>query len=255
MGESSRIHVRLLGDLAVLRADGSPVMIDEWRTGRTRDLLRLLALSAGHPVTQLRLTELLWPDVSDARSRNSLRTAASQIRRTLRTESVVRRPNGLILVDAWVDTLTFRQQARTAHVHARAGRHAEAVATARAAEQNYRGDFQADDSDSEWATSERSDLREIRHELLCQAAASCLELHLPLEARDSATEAIKLNGSSETAHRLLMRAHADLGEIGRALRVFESYRTNLADELGADPSYETRELHLRLLRGWDRETG
>jgi SARP family transcriptional regulator, regulator of embCAB operon len=255
MGEEARIHIRMLGDLSVTRADGSEVGIHEWRTGKTRDLLRILALNAGHPIAQSRLMELLWPDVPDARRRNSLRTAASQIRRTLRTNNVERRSNGLVLVNACVDTLAFRDQARAAHLHGRAGRHAEAIEAARTAEDFYRGDFQADDGEREWATFERRSLREVRHELLCQAAESCLEVNLLFEARDLANEAISLNRSSETAHRLLMRALADLGEIALALRAFESYRTHLADELGADPSHQTRTLHLRLLRGWDLETG
>ncbi len=49
-----------------------------------------------------------------------------------------------------------------------------------------------------------------------------------------------------------MRAHAELGEIGSALRVFEAYRARLAEELGADPSPQTTQLHLRLLRGHSR---
>ena len=255
MEEDTTVVVRTLGTFAVTRADGSDVMIDEWKTGKTRDLLRILALSVGRPVPQTRLMELLWPHVPDARRRNSLRSAASQIRRTLRTNSVVRQPNGLMLVDAWVDTLAFRGHARAAHVHGRAGRHAEVVELYRLADDLYVGDFEADDYDGEWARSEARNLREVRNELLCDAAASYLALGQPFEARDLATEAIELNPSSEAAHRLLMCALADLGEITQALRVFESYRTHLADELGADPSYQTRELHLRLLRGWDRETG
>jgi DNA-binding SARP family transcriptional activator len=250
--ENATIFVRTLGTFAVTRADGSEARIHEWKTGKTRDLLRILALNVGRPVSQTRLVELLWPNVPDARRRNSLRSAASQIRTTLRTNSVLRRPNGLVLVDAWVDTLAFRGQAQAAHLHGRAGRHEEVVELAHAADDLYGGDFQADDCDSEWARSETRHLREIRHELLCDTAASYLQLGQPFEARDLATEAIELNPSSETAHRLLMCALADLGEITRALRVFESYRSHLADELGADPSYQTRELHLRLLRGWDR---
>jgi DNA-binding SARP family transcriptional activator len=245
----------MLGDLSVSRADGSEVAIDEWKTGKTRDLLRLLALSAGRPTPQSRLMELLWPDVPDARRRNSLRTAASQIRRTLGTNNVERRSNGLVLVDAVVDTLEFRERARAVHIHQRAGRHAEAIEAARIAEDLYRGEFQADDNDSAWATFERCHLREVRHEVLCQAAESCLEANLPYEARELANEAVRLNRSSESAHRLLMRALADLGEIALALHVYESYRTYLADELGADPSPQTRTLHLRLLRGWELETG
>jgi DNA-binding SARP family transcriptional activator len=35
-----------------------------------------------------------------------------------------------------------------------------------------------------------------------------------------------------------------------ALRVFETFRRHLAEELGADPSHQTRELHLRILQGF-----
>jgi len=45
-----------------------------------------------------------------------------------------------------------------------------------------------------------------------------------------------------------MRAYAELGETSSAIRVFETYRAHLADELGIDPSRATRELHLRLLQ-------
>ena len=38
---------RFLGPLVVLRRDGSTVDGREWRTGKTVDLLRLLALQAG----------------------------------------------------------------------------------------------------------------------------------------------------------------------------------------------------------------
>jgi len=68
------------------------------------------------------------------------------------------------------------------------------------------------------------------------------------EALLFATLAVELDPMDETAHRLLMRAHAALGEIAAALRDFEDYRGRLAEELGVDPSPETRALHIALLR-------
>jgi DNA-binding SARP family transcriptional activator len=45
-----------------------------------------------------------------------------------------------------------------------------------------------------------------------------------------------------------MRAHASMGETAAALLDFESYRSRLAEELGADPSPETQALHVDILR-------
>jgi DNA-binding SARP family transcriptional activator len=243
------IRVRLLGVLSVLRADGSAVAVDEWRTGKTMDLLRLLSLSGGAPVRSSSLIDKLWPNATPERARGSLRTAASQIRRAVRTNCVIRTPEGLVLQNAWVDVNEFLDGARRVRLAARDAQHTHVVALARAAEALYRDDFHAYDDDSDWACVEREHLVRARHEMLCDAAEAALELGLRREALDLAGAAVRLDPSSETAHRSLMRAHAELGEIGSALRVFETYRAHLADELGADPSHQTRELHLRLLRG------
>jgi DNA-binding SARP family transcriptional activator len=249
MQVSYAIWVRLLGGLVVTRPDGTTVSTDEWRTGKTMDLLRLLALENGRPVRPQVLIQRLWPDARPERGRGSLRTASSQIRRTIGTNCVVRQPDGLVLQDAWVDSVRYLQNAARLSRAARSEHHARVMDIARAAERLYVGDFHAYDDDSAWALAERERLAVARHELLCDAATSALALHLPREAVSLAAEAIRLNDTSETAHRLLMTAHADLGEIGSALRIFETYRTQLATELGANPSRQTQELHLRLLRG------
>jgi DNA-binding SARP family transcriptional activator len=243
------IRIRLLGDLEVVRPDGTVVAVEEWRTGKTMDLLRLLALSNGRPVRPASLIDKLWPKVSPDRGRGSLRTACSQIRRAMHVNCIVRQPEGLVLRDAWVDAIQFLEDTRRVHVAAREAHHAHVLALARAAEHLYQDDFHAYDDDSDWAREERDHLTRARHEMLCDSAAAALELRLFREALDLAALAVRIDGSSEAAHRTLMRAHAELGEIGSALRVFESYRAHLAEELGADPSPQTRELHLRLLRG------
>ena len=45
-----------------------------------------------------------------------------------------------------------------------------------------------------------------------------------------------------------MRLHADMGNRAEALRVFGRCRELLRDELGADPSKETEEAFLAILR-------
>lgn len=242
------IKIRVLGPLHVIRRDGSVVAPDEWRTGKTRDLLRLLALADGRPVRASLLLETLWPRVIDERRRNSLRTATSQIRHTMQTDCVHRQADGLALQDAWVDAVQFRRDAREVHEAVREGLHERVVELALRAESVYRADFQAYDDDAPWAVGERLALRRARQEMLCDAAASALTLGRARESLALASSAVDLDRTSETAHRALMRAHAGLGDVGSALRAFESYRARLAEELGADPSPETRELHLQLLR-------
>lgn len=244
-----QIQVRLLGPLDVRRLDGSAVAVEEWRTGKTMDLLRILALVVGRPVRPATIIERLWPDASPEHGRGSLRTASSRIRHAIRTNCVVRRPDGLVLQDAWVDTVYFLQAAHRASAAARTGHDTRVLAIAHAAEELYTDDFHAADDDSAWAVAEREHLSRARHEMLCDASAAALNLHQHRDALTLATTAAQVDRSSETAHRLLMRSHAALGDVGSALRTFETFREHLARELGADPSPQTRDLHLRLLRG------
>jgi DNA-binding SARP family transcriptional activator len=248
---TSRTHIRIevLGELVVRRCDGTLVGHDEWRTGQTRDLLRILALSNGRRLRRASLAELLWPNVSQDRARASLRTAGSQIRRAIGSNCLVRHGDGVLLQGAWVDVVMFLDDARRVHSLARAGRHSRALHLAQAAERLYRDDFHAHDDESSWARSERDHLRHARMTMLCQAAESSIAVGDFHRAVALAATAVTIDPTSEAARRALMVGHAELGEVGSALRVFEELRTHLADELGADPSTQTKELHLRLLRG------
>ena len=254
MTNSARIGIQVLGGLRVSRPDGTEVQSDEWRTGKTRDLLRLLALADAQPVRVSTLLEKLWPDAGEHAARNRLRTAASQVRRTLGDQScLVRESDSLRLQNVRVDVTAFRALASRAHLAARGGASSEVLDNARAAELLYRGDFHAHDDDSDWAVEERSHLQKVHQEMLCDAAVAALDLELFREALDLATRTVRLDPTSETAHRVLMESHAELGEVATALRVFETYRLHLADELGVDPSPQTLDLHLRLLQGFTRD--
>ena len=248
MHEHHVVHVCVLGDLRVTRRDGTEVRVEEWRTGKTRDLLRLLALGGGRPLRADRLTELLWPTVPHDRARNSLRTAASQIRVTLADHSVERHPDGYLLRDAVLDAHQFAVLATRAGLAADRRNHGAVLPITRAAERLYRDDFHADDDDSPWAVAERTRLQQLRRTMARDAAEAALLGQKHREALSFATLAVELEPMDETAHRLLMRAHAAVGEIAAALRDFEDYRRRLAEELGVDPSPETRALHVSLLR-------
>lgn len=243
------MQVRLLGTLEVVRPDGTVVDAADWRTRKTTDLLRLLALQAGRPVRTEGLLRTLWPFATAERARGSLRTAASQIRRTVGVDCVARHPEGLVLVGAWVDVVEFRTHLKAMHAHARAGRGVEALRCADAAEGLWRGDFHASDDESDWAVSERERLRAARQRMLTEAARWALVLDQHREALAMSQAAVSLDPLSEGAHRSLMQAHAALGEVGSALRGYEEYRGRLAEQLGADPSSKTQALYLRILRG------
>ncbi|MGH3357099.1 MAG: BTAD domain-containing putative transcriptional regulator, partial [Nocardioidaceae bacterium] len=249
MEPTDRIEIRLLGPLHVRRADSSVVEPGAWRTGKTLDLLRLLALDADQPVRVASLLEKLWPDVDEAHGRASLRTAASQLRRALRSDCIERRLGGLVLRHVWVDATAFRSLAVEAKSCLRERRLARVVSLTREAEALYIDDFWAHDDDSGWALEARQSLSAVRRALLVDAAECTIELHWMRDGVDLATKALAADPCAERAHRALIQAYAGLGETEQALRAFERCRQMLAEELGADPSAQTRAVHMQVLAG------
>ncbi len=242
-----RIEVRLLGPLRVRRPDGSVVPSGAWRTGKTTDLLRLLALNAGEPVPAMTLTETLWPSVDESRARASLRTAASQIRKAVGVDCVGRRSGGLVLLDAWVDAVAFTGLAAEAARAYREGRHADCLTVTREAEALYVYDFRANDVDSVWASEHRERLAVTYLSLLSDAADAAVALGWMHDAVEFASRVLAIDSWSERAYRALMYGYGGLGQTAQALRAFERCRAVLAEELGADPSPQTRAVHLHLL--------
>ncbi|MDQ1627458.1 MAG: hypothetical protein QOI54_1202 [Actinomycetota bacterium] len=245
---SDRIEVRVLGTLQVRRTDGELVSPRDWRTGKTADLLRLLALSNAELVPVGTLLEALWPSVDEQRARASLRTAASHLRKILGPDSVERHHDGLRLVGAWVDAGAFTQLVGEVSRHRRQGRLAESVRATREAESLYIEEFRAHDADAEWALQWREQLAHAHRAMLTDAAEAAVELGWMRDAVGFASRVLERDYCNERAYRALIQGYAGLGETERALRTFERCRAVLAEELGADPSPQTQAVHLQVLR-------
>jgi DNA-binding SARP family transcriptional activator len=242
------LEIRMLGPFQVRHREGSVVERTEWRTGKAADLLRLLALQGGDPVATQTLAAALWPGSDQRHGQASLRTAASQVRRVVGPQFLERSLAGLRLLDAWVDVSAFRGMSTKAHELIGIGEFAAGYELAREADRLVRGEFTAHDDGADWAQNERRALSNRHQVLLCDASESAAALGLGHEAVDFASRAIALDPFSERASRLLMRGHADVGELSLALREYERCRTLLSEELGIDPSAQTRDVHLALLR-------
>jgi SARP family transcriptional regulator, regulator of embCAB operon len=243
------IDIRMLGPAEVRRGDGTVVDSREWRTGKTLDLLRMLALGPGRPVPVTVLLAALWPDSPHERAQSSLRTATFRIRQVLGRSCLRRDLGGLRLDGARVDVVTFRTLAERTRALLRTGDTSAAVMVAQQADALYRGDLRAYDDGAEWVVSERRVLDAAYQGLLGDAAEAVAALGLAREAVDYATRVLERNPFSERASRVVMRGYAELGEMSSALAEFQRCRGLLASELGVDPSPQTRQVYLNVVRG------
>jgi SARP family transcriptional regulator, regulator of embCAB operon len=102
--------------------------------------------------------------------------------------------------------------------------------------------------DQPWVAQERGRLRGLQVRALEVLAAVYLARGEAVLTREVAQELVGLEPLREAGHRLLMHAHVAGGERAEALRVHQRLRESLAEELGVDPSPETRALHQAILR-------
>ena len=242
-----RIEIRLLGPLRVRRSGGSLVDPHAWRTRKSADLLMLMALHAGEPVPVDRLLAALWPDSTPDRGRASLRTALSRLRSALNEDPFQRDPRGPVLSGVWVDSQVFDELAARAHRSWSQARPDEALAAATEADSLCLCHL-VPDGDSAWASQYRDRHNALHRELLGDAGEAALSLLRPREAAEFADRLVVMDPFNERACRTLMLAATAIGEVDRALQAYQSLARRLADELGADPSSQTRAVYLQVLR-------
>jgi DNA-binding SARP family transcriptional activator len=240
------VEIRLLGQARVHRDDGTVVEPVAWRTGKTFDMVRVLALAGDRPVPVEVLVDLLWPTADPARGATSLRTAACQVRKVLGRDSLERVGNALALRGAWVDTRAYQELAtRVADARERECP-AALVQLVREAEALYEGDVDVAGTDCTALHQARSELRRLRGQLLVEAAEAtgacgAWRESLELAQRADASEI------SDRSTRALMRAWFALGETARPVEDFERLRRHLANAYGVDPAPQTRALYLRIV--------
>jgi SARP family transcriptional regulator, regulator of embCAB operon len=219
------------------------------RQGRL--LFVYLVLNRTRDVSTDELLDALWPGSAPHHAEGTLRTLVSKMRRALGSE-VLGRGGGYRLtlptavrvdIEAAADAIHRAETAAAAGDWARAwGPSMVALYTAR------RGFLPSEDA--EWVERERQMLLELELRALECYAASCLGIggiELPAAERAS-RHLVEREPYRESGHRVLMLTLAARGNLADALRVYDRLATRLRDELGVDPSPQTKEVHRDLLR-------
>ncbi len=220
------VSVRVLGDIRV-EVDGSTIALPE----STR-AVALLGWLATHPGSRSRseIASAMWPDVSDAAARSSVRTALWALRRAFGQHA-----------DTVLDTSRNRIGLRNVEVDlgyfddllAR-GCIDEALAVSS-------GDLLAGLAD-EWAILAREAHRDKIIELLRDQSEKAAANGDSALAIERARHALELNPLSETCARLLMRRYDETDDRSRALAVYTRIVERLRHELKIAPADETWQL-------------
>ncbi|MET8630343.1 BTAD domain-containing putative transcriptional regulator [Kitasatospora sp. NPDC004669] len=248
------MRINVLGPLQVVRGgDGAAFEVGG---ARLRLLLVRLALDPGRVVTRERLVDDLWGDTPPEEPAGALQSLVSRLRRALGGDRTVigSHPAGYLLdlprgsVDAW----DFEQRVAAGRAALAAGGFTEAVALLGGALELWRGTPFADAEGVGFIAASSARLAELRLSTVEDRADALLALGgtdtLPRLVAELTGLCVAHPLRERAAVRLMRALHAD-GQQAAALEVFERTRRALAEELGADPSAELRDVHLRVLSG------
>ncbi|MGB8648208.1 MAG: adenylate/guanylate cyclase domain-containing protein [Anaerolineae bacterium] len=244
------LQVRLLGQFDIL-ADGKRVAIPA-RAGQS--LFAYLILTAGTVHRREKLAGLIWPDTSDETARRNLRQQLWLIRKALAPPSAALAappspPSDYLRVDEisigfdsetdfWLDVAQLQRP------------------IAGDDELNdlinklslYRGELLPGFYD-DWVSLEREHAQsvfEARMHLLMERLVAAERWTAVLEW---AEKWLSLGDTSEPAFRALLLAHASRGDLAKVTAIYQRCVAALRDELGVEPSIETRALYDGLVKG------
>jgi len=242
-------RIQICGRLAVELAGRE--LTPKLPSGQARVLFTFLTVTRALPSRREELIEALWPSRAPAGADTALSALLSRLRSVLgsgvlcgRGEIHLELPH-----DTWIDLETteeaiHRAEAAVAQKDWARGWGPSLVAlfTAR------RGFLPGEDLP--WAAEHRRRLEEIRVSALeCYAAVALGVGGSELAPGERcARELVGLAPYRERGHALLMEILTARGNAAEALRIYDTLRQRLRDDLGATPAPELRELQARLLR-------
>jgi DNA-binding SARP family transcriptional activator/CheY-like chemotaxis protein len=246
--------IRLFGPLAV-EDHGRTLGPGDLGGRRPKQVLEILLAARGHPVPTDRIADLLWGDSPPENAAGAIQTFVSVLRRRLSSDNELARRLVATETEAYrfeTATIDFDLD-RFDGLHDRSLREPTDRAR-RSLEQALalvRGEVLEDEPYAVWAQELRGAYQSrVLGARLEAADAALAELHYAA-ALAHAQAAVLLDRFSERAYRSQMLSLYALGRQHEALEIYRRLRACLDEELGLEPSADTRALEAAILRQED----
>lgn len=243
------MEFRVLGALEA----GAGTVVADLGPPKQRALLAILVLHVGEIVSVDRLTDLLWGDDPPRTAAHSIQIYVSELRKAL--EPIARRrlihtraPGYQLEASADdVDAKRFEALVAQGAAELQGGRHAEAVASLRAALDLWRGPVLSDFAYDEFAQPYVQRFHDLHLDAVETLAAAELAGGQGGRVVPLLEAAIREDPLRERSRELLMLALYRSGRHPEALRTYDQFRELLVEELGLEPSPPLQRLRDRVL--------
>lgn len=229
----SAVVIQALGTFRVIR-DGVPVATTEWKSKKTRDLLKIL-VARRRPVPRDQLMELLWPEVDATQATNRLSVLLSTVRDVLQPNQSGKDPLvttgdtvSLNHAKVRVDVEDFLMQA-TAALDAGQKNSPDATTQLVAAVTAHTGDFLEDDPFRDETAALVEEVR-ATHIALLRALSARLRDAGEIDATVRYTlRLLEQDCYDEEAHLSLVAVLLDAGRFDQARQHYQHYVRRMAE--------------------------
>ncbi len=250
-----QLRVLTLGAFRVWRGMDE-VGTREWQRKKARQVFQLLVTRRGRLLEREEIFELLWSDESPAAAQRDLKVALNAVNKVLEPKRasedepafIARQDSAYGLrqgADVWIDADEFVELVAGADKNSAAGE----LDLLRRALALYQDDYLIHDARyDDWAITERERLLTLYLRAADRLASQLLE-HGEIEEGLAWCERILARDRCwEHAYRLMMRAHAQRGDLAQVRRVFDQCARVLREDLDALPSPATESVFRELTR-------
>ena len=241
------VRVYLAGRVAIESPSGW-IRSEAFPSQQARLAFTALVLERGRPLARVELAGVLWPREPPRAAESALNALISKLRTLLVrlgpewADAILGARGTYELnppVPLWIDLEAAAEAVHEAEAAVRAARIPLAYGPSAVAHHIARRPFFPGEA-GPWVEQWRDRLREIRLRALEVRGAVYLANDEPALALQNGQEMLTIQPFRESGHRLVMRAHAAMGNTAEALLAYEACRRLIAEELGVDPSPQTK---------------
>lgn len=239
------LDVKLLGQFDV-RRDGASIAIP---SRPAQSLLAYLILNAGTAYRREKLAGLLWPDSTDENARSYLRHELWRLRKVIEPPTRRKRAANLLLVDEIaIEFDAHADYSLDAAILQTAPQSPASANDLIGALAVYSGELLPGFYD-DWVVLERERLQATFEQKMARLLGVLLEERRWEEILDWGERWIALGQTPEPAFRALMIAHSALGDLSKVAAVCQRCTESMRNQLGVEPSEQTRTLFEQLCQG------
>ncbi len=249
------LTIKVLGPVEIFRDPANPFAPDAWTTRRARDIFCYIATSKHRRVPKDVVIEAFWRDEDPSTVEKNFHPTISHVRKALNSRQAFKQ-NFVVFRDGAyqlnpepsysIDSEEFEHFIAEAEKAKREKDGTRFRENLEAAHALYRGDFMTGVYD-EWV----DDRRGFYVEQAARVASALAKLSLAekrwADALKFAGEVLRSDPYREDMHRLSMKVLAAQGKPASVKKHFDGMKKLLSDELGIEPSAETRKVYKELV--------